>query len=138
MTQEKNSGAGVKKLTLHFFQYPPVLTLLNKPKRKEDMKKIINGLLYNTSDATELHNEYSSLSQNDFRWFDETLYITKNKSFFLSGEGNGLSKYASTSGGTSTFGQKIIPLSDEEARAWLEHSSCDIDLITTYFKIQSA
>lgn len=84
------------------------------------MKKIINGKRYDTKTAKEL-NSYSYGYPRDFEHWEETLYRKNTGEYFLYGEGGPSSKYAESAGGNSwTGGEKIIPLSLEEAKQWAE------------------
>lgn len=83
------------------------------------MKKIINGKRYDTDTARLVgtwHNgEYS------FDSVEEKLYKKKNGSFFLHGTGGANTRYADMIDSNSwSGGEKIIPLSYEEARQWSE------------------
>lgn len=75
------------------------------------MKKIINGLKYDT-DSAELICEDSYSNKGDFHWYEEALYITKKGNYFVAGAGGALSKY-NICCGQGEF--KIMPLSKEEA-----------------------
>lgn len=87
------------------------------------MKKIINGKMYNTETAT-VKGEYSnSYSVSDFKYFEETLYQKKTGEFFLYGEGGPLSPYKEVLGDSgATGGEKILPLSLDEAKKWAEEN----------------
>ena len=91
------------------------------------MKKIINGKVYSTDTATFLAEFEASCPANDFQWYKESLYRKKTGEFFLCGEGNGASRYASHEFDGWTRGEKIIPLSYKEARDWAEKSLCADD-----------
>lgn len=86
------------------------------------MKKIINGKLYNTETAKCVAGNWTgSLSKRDFNYFEEGLYQKKTKEFFLYGEGGAATKYAEYVKGCGyTYGEKIIPLSEDEAKEWAE------------------
>jgi len=85
------------------------------------MKRIINGLRYDTERADLLAEYGNGLDRRNFRWCWERLYRTKNENFFLFGKGGPLSSYASGGRGIGwTDGQAIVPLSDEEVMEWLE------------------
>ena len=98
------------------------------------MKKIINGKKYDTETATEIGYGGSAggISTTDFRYYDETLYRKKNGEFFLAGEGHAMTKYATHNGNTSGWGEAIIPLTDEEAKAWVEQE-CDAETYEEIF-----
>jgi len=84
------------------------------------MKKILNGKLYNTETAEYIGAYSNGLSYTDFHYFCETLYQKKNKEFFLYCEGGARSPYASHCGDTTTGGNRFVPLSEDDARKWIE------------------
>lgn len=85
------------------------------------MKKIIRGRRYDTETAKEIGSDSYNGSSRDFQWWSETLYRKSTGEFFLHGEGGPASRYRELSGQNSwSGGEKIIPLSPEEARQWAE------------------
>jgi len=96
------------------------------------MKQIINGKMYNTSTAQEICENSDGNGRGDFNFFEERLYKKKTGEFFLAGEGGPASKYRRASGNGYSGGSKIITLSEEGARAWLE-SAADSDLYEATF-----
>ena len=84
------------------------------------MKKVINGAVYDTATAAKLGEYDSGYPLTDFRHFTETLYRTKSGKYFLHGEGGGNSRYGIWHGNSGGSGEKIMPLSYEEAQAWAE------------------
>lgn len=90
------------------------------------MKKIINGKLYNTETATELANR-SRCYPRDFNYISETLYRKKTGEYFLYGEGGPNTTYSEPVGDSGwASGWNIIPMSELEARSWME-LHCDAD-----------
>lgn len=85
------------------------------------MHKRINGKSYNTESAKELAVIDSGRLPNDFEYWEETLYVTRAGNFFLHGYGNGNSRYGEWHGNTGGSGEKIMPLSTEEAVEWAEN-----------------
>ena len=84
------------------------------------MKKVINGVLCDTSTAKFL-GEASYLSDRDFAHWREELYRTKSGKYFLYGEGGPASRYAVTIGQNEwSGGEKIQLLSRETAMKWAE------------------
>ena len=84
------------------------------------MKKVINGVLCDTSTAKFL-GEASYLSDRDFAHWREELYRTKSGKYFLYGEGGPASRYAVTIGQNEwSGGEKIQLLSRETAMEWAE------------------
>lgn len=82
------------------------------------MKKIINNKVYDTNTAQKLGEWDNGHCTNEFAYCAETLYRKRTGEYFLFGEGHAMSKYASHSGNNSGWGEKIIPLSYEEAQQW--------------------
>lgn len=84
------------------------------------MKKIINGKRYDTETA-ELCGSHEYGYPGDFNHVSEELYQKRTGEFFLHGEGGANSKYREeVSMNTWTGGEKIIPLTDDEAKEWTE------------------
>lgn len=85
------------------------------------MKKIICGKVYDTNTAKVLGDWSNGGSWRDFGHVVETLYKKKTGEFFLHGEGGAASKYAVSEGPNSwTGGERIMPMTFEEAREWAE------------------
>lgn len=84
------------------------------------MKKVINGRLYDTSTAKELAKyEYSYRSQFDY--YSEALYRKKTGEYFIYGYGHADSPYKKRiDHSTWGPGEKITPISWDEAREWAE------------------
>lgn len=95
------------------------------------MKQIINGKLYNTETAKLIGGQGNGLGWNDFRNIDEDLYQKKTGEFFLAGEGGALTKYAEVTEHGSCAGSGIFPLTEDEARKWVE-KYLDVD---TYIEL---
>ena len=90
------------------------------------MKKVINGKLYNTETAELIDNYSNGLSNRDFRNITEELYRKKNGEFFLYGYGGPLTKYRERCGDMWGSGENIIPITEAEAKEWLEtHSTTE-------------
>jgi hypothetical protein len=84
------------------------------------MKKIINGSRYDTSTAREIGYTIHG-TRRDINFVCETLFRTKAGKFFLYGEGGPNTKYAEQTGTNSwSSGEKIMPMTYEEAREWAE------------------
>lgn len=92
-----------------------------------EMKAVIDGKLYNTQTATMLSAYSNGLGDRDFTHLSEELYRTKNGSYFLAGDGGPQTKYAESCGNNSVCGgEKITPLTEQEAREWMEaHADAD-------------
>lgn len=86
-------------------------------------KTIINGKAYNTETARFLGSHSDNLSRRDFRFYYEELYLKKTGEFFLSGEGGPMSAYAAYyDDGMRGSGTRILPLTEAEAREWVENN----------------
>lgn len=84
------------------------------------MKKVIEGKLYNTATAEYLA-EWHYSNPSDFSYVSEDLYRTKMGNYFLCGEGGAMSKYAVSSGQNSCGGgSDLIPMTEDEAKEWVE------------------
>ena len=85
------------------------------------MKKIINNKVYDTETAQELASWASTWDTPDFYHVCETLYRKRTGEYFLYGAGGPMTQYARTIGQNEwSGGEKIIPLSAENARNWAE------------------
>ncbi len=83
------------------------------------MKRIINGKKYDTE--TALHRaEYSHGFCGEKDGYEEHLYEKMNGEFFLMGSGYGNTKYRAFIKNGCNIGTGIFPLTNEEARAWVE------------------
>lgn len=85
------------------------------------MKKVINGRRYDTETANELAKWHNMQDVRNFSHCKETLYRKTTGEYFLYGEGGPSSKYSRTVGTNSwSGGERIMPLSLEEAQKWAE------------------
>ena len=88
--------------------------------------KVINGKRYDTRTAELMTESYNGYNSRDFNWVHEELYRKKTGEYFLAGEGGPMTGYAEHVGSMRGYGEKIIPLSDDQARKWVEdHCSGD-------------
>ena len=84
------------------------------------MKAVKNGKLYDTETAERIGSDCFGLYGNFNHW-EEALYLKKTGEFFLYGYGGCFSKYAKQVDSNSCSGsEKIIPLTESEAKAWAE------------------
>lgn len=102
------------------------------------MKKIINGLRYDTSKSITI-GSYDNIgsgasSTSDFHYWEATLYKTpRSGKFFLAGEGGPMTRFArSIDQNSSGYGEDLIPMSREEALEWAERY-LDADVIEEHF-----
>lgn len=96
------------------------------------MKRIIRNKVYDTATAQKLGDWCNGHYTSDFRYCAETLYRKRTGEYFIHGEGHAMSKYASHSGDSSGWGEKIIPLSYEEAQKWAEEHLDADDYISIF------
>ena len=84
------------------------------------MRIVRNGKLYDTETAERIGSDSFGLYGNFNHW-EEVLYLKKTGEFFLYGYGGATSKYGEMIDTNSwSGGEKIIPLTESEAKAWVE------------------
>lgn len=97
------------------------------------MKRVIDGKIYNTDTADQLHYWGNGCGSGDFNFLEERLYRTKKGAFFIAGEGGANSKYGRSCGSNSTCGGSEIRIIDKDiALKWLEAHDAT-DAIETHF-----
>ena len=96
------------------------------------MRKIIKGKKYDIDTAKEIGHFWNGLASSDFSHCSEWLYRKKTGEFFLHGRGGAMSKYSVSYGETSSGGEDIIPLSEKEAKFWVEQN-CDVEVYENLF-----
>lgn len=84
------------------------------------MEKIINQKRYNTETAKEVGNYAAPCASNDAEYWRETLYQKRTGEFFIHGEGGGSSRYANRLADGWGWGERLVPLSYDEAREWVK------------------
>ena len=85
------------------------------------MEKVINGKTYSTETANCVCYGATHGAGGDFSYSVEALYQKRTGEFFIHGKGGPMTKYAKKmEDGNLGFGEMIIPISAEEARAWTE------------------
>lgn len=86
-----------------------------------NMQWTIDGKEYDTDTAKCVGRYKNTPYHNDVNFYEEMLYRKKTGEFFLYGQGNSASKYAYISpGGRRSFAQRIVPLTDEKAKEWMQ------------------
>ena len=90
------------------------------------MRQIINGKLYDTDTADECGYWYYG-RPGDFFYEDETLYRKATGEFFIAGKGGPKTKYSiQIETNCWSGGKRIIPLTVDEAKVWVEeHAEVD-------------
>lgn len=87
------------------------------------MKQVVLGKTYDTETAEEIGSHENEYGNGDFRWIEETLYKRKRGGYFVHGRGGAMSPYVRRCGdGSYCSGQRIVPLTDEEAAAWEDNA----------------
>lgn len=102
------------------------------------MKKIINGKKYDTETASLIHEWDNGHYPGDFEACEEALYRTRKGAYFLAGSGGPMSKYAVSSGNSTGGGEDITPLSETEAREWLEQHDGSDEIESTFGEVDEA
>jgi len=94
------------------------------------MKATINRIVYNTDKATLVAEDGSM--EGGFHAWNETLHVTPNGTWFLHGWGGAMTDYADHEYGRSSEGERIIPMTREEALTWCEEHKAQ-DAIDSHF-----
>jgi hypothetical protein len=89
------------------------------------MKKVIDGKRYDTDTAEHLCSLPSVEDTTNFNWHATSLYQTKKGTFFIAGEGNASSIWASSEGNGWGAGSGIRVTSPVDARMHLELAGCE-------------
>lgn len=84
------------------------------------MKKVIRGKLYDTETAQLIGGHVKGVRWSSSNQIDEKLYLKSTGEFFLAGKGGGQTKYAEAVENIKYNGEGIVPLTEEEAREWVE------------------
>ena len=102
-------------------------------KGEYNMQWTIDGKEYDTDTAKYIGRFRNTPYWNDAHFFEETLYRTKTGEFFLYGHGGTQSKYAYISlGGRRNPAQRIIPLTDEKAKEWMQQHGYGEKCVTLF------
>lgn len=99
------------------------------------MKKIINGKRYDTETAEEIGFWSTERSVTDFSYCEETLYRKRTGEFFIHGGGGARTKYAKEEYGMYGCGEAIVPLTEDEAKTWVEQK-LDADTYEALFPVE--
>lgn len=100
------------------------------------MKKVIDGLKYDTETATEVYRETSGFP-GDFRYRERVLYLSRNGRWFMYHRGGAMTDMGVSAGDNSLAGsENIEPISDSEAYDFLERNSSEpeaLEALEKYF-----
>ena len=92
------------------------------------MKRVINGLNYDTETATEICRLKCNEQGSDFRAHTTYLYKTAKGRFFIAGSGGPLSLWATdVEGGGTSSGSGVKPITPTEARTHMQDAECSIE-----------
>lgn len=83
------------------------------------MKMTIDAINYDTQTAT-LVARFSNEGGSALRALVEKLYLSPNGRWFLHGEGGASTEYAQHHADCITAGERITPMTEEEALDWCE------------------
>ena len=96
------------------------------------MKATINYKVYDTAKATSVAEDQSNHAGGHFHAWEEQLYVTAKGNWFVHGRGGAMTKYATHEGNDSSGGERIVPMTREEALAWCEDHKAQ-DAIDAHF-----
>lgn len=103
------------------------------------MKKIVDGLLYDTDVSTRLGKWSFGSGMNDFNFIAEELFRSPHGRYFIAGRGGAHTKYAEEIDTNSTCGgSDIVPVDEDEARNWMETHAAADDYIAAFGKPEEA
>ena len=91
------------------------------------MKQVIDGKIYDTETAEEIHAWSNGYYGSDFNHCRKTLYRTAKGAYFVHGIGGPLSEYREPAGDGWNGGEDIIPLDRMDVIPWLEkHEGAEV------------
>ena len=103
------------------------------------MKIIIDGLRYDTEAPQTVEiGRVTGGSEfvTDFNYWEAGLYRTGGGRYFVQGEGGPMTRFASRTGDSAMgYGEKIIPITPEQAREWAERY-LDADIVKWFFNVE--
>ena len=82
-------------------------------------RRVVDGLTYDTATSRRIAAWENGSPRNDFRYCEEDLYQTRAGRFFLHGKGGPMSQWGRSTGDGVTWGENIMPLDQDDAKAWL-------------------
>ena len=98
------------------------------------MKKIIDGIRYDTDKAVEIGSASANTYVTDFHYWEETLYRTpRSGRYFIAGSGNAFSHWSRPAeGGGRGSGHGIRPVTEQQAFDWAQEN-LDPEIVEEYF-----
>lgn len=97
------------------------------------LKSIVAGKLYDTKTAVQV-TSFHHYPNEHYYSLEECLYQNKSGKFFLTGEGMGGTPYGykQDHNGEYVRGHVLLPLTDEQAKKWLEIRDLVDEFITIF------
>ena len=94
------------------------------------MRQVINGKLYDTTTAEQIHRWDNGHFSTDFKFRAKTLYRTQKGNLFLHHEGGAMTDMSQPTGSNSySGGESIEPIDEQTAVRFLEsHDGTDVML----------
>ena len=103
------------------------------------MKKIIEGKSYDTATAIKICELTCRYYPSDFGYHETHLYRTKKGAFFLAGEGNAASMWASSYGNTRGPGSGLRVVDQDRAMQYAEAADLDeSEMLAAGFEVDEA
>lgn len=90
-----------------------------KPAPAAGFRQVVDGLTYDTATGRQIAAWSNDAPRNDFRYCEEVLYQTRAGRFYLHGKGGPMSQWGRPTGDGLTWGEQIMPLDQDDAKAWL-------------------
>ena len=87
------------------------------------LKKIQDGLIYNTGTATFVAVVSNGYDEGNFNYWVEKLYRTDNGRWFVHKAGGGNTPYATKHWDGMSFGELIEVLDEAGVKSWLERNN---------------
>ena len=86
-------------------------------------KQVINGKRYNTETAECVSSWSNGHFTTDFKYRSKDLYRTPNGNWFMHHCGGAMTDMAQWHGNSCSYGERIEPLAEKEAFAFLQEQS---------------
>lgn len=97
------------------------------------MKKVIDGLLYDTQTAALIGEYHTGGSCRDFHYFEESLYKTPKGAYFVAGSGGPMTSYCRAVGQNEwSGGDGLRVLTRAEALEWAESHLKSVDVVAEF------
>jgi hypothetical protein len=99
-----------------------------------DIRRVIDGKLYNTETAEEVCDMSSNHNRGDFHHHTTKLFRSRKGQYFVAGEGNALSRWSRPIGNNgSGGGDGLYLVTADEARKLAEKHCRDVETIALFF-----